>query len=114
MRQVVSTGRGGLLPGSVQIRAGGLQLLDTSFVAVLSASAAPLWQKDPGRITPTQTCRLYRCNEMACIRFKQALQWLELVGQEGIRVKLSGCGRANCSKRAGRTVSILAEDGRLP
>ena len=42
--------------GSVQIRGSGLQLLDTSFVAVLSASAAPLWQKDPGLITPAQGC----------------------------------------------------------
>eukprot|EP00439_Symbiodinium_sp_Y106_P064611 s864_g10.t1 len=56
-----------------EIRAGGLQLLDTSFVAVLSASAAPLWQK--------------------------ALQWLELVGQEGIRwqTTMTNCAIASCS-----------------
>ncbi|CAE7451582.1 URA2 [Symbiodinium sp. CCMP2592] len=56
-----------------KIRAGGLQLLDTSFVAVLSASAVPLWQK--------------------------ALQWLELVGQEGIRwqTTITNCAIASCS-----------------
>ncbi|OLP85244.1 Protein URA2 [Symbiodinium microadriaticum] len=56
-----------------EIRGSGLQLLDTSFVAVLSASAAPLWQK--------------------------ALQWLELVGQEGVRwqTTITNCAIASCS-----------------
>ena len=77
-----------------QIHADGLQLLDTSFIALLSAFTSPTWKQVLG-------CqgRLDReiCSRLAMVVSCQALQWHSLAGQEGFSPCLSASALSGAS-----------------